>query len=127
MAARLWSPANGGLLELGVVIDTFRSRWSYAVAQAAHRPQHVLGDGRHESPAVHLSHLSDRWTIYCPPDEWEDMGGPAQHAVALMYAGVDSPCGRRKLGKAAWPLARDSLEWTQERRSAGFSPVKVKQ
>ena len=68
-----------------------------------HRLQHVVGDGRdgrHESPAVHLSHFSDRWTIYCPLDELEDMGGPAQYGVALMYAGVDSPCGRRRLGKA---------------------------
>ncbi len=91
MAARLWFPANGGLLELGVVIDTFRSRWSYAVAQAAYRLQHVVGDGRHESPAVYLPYFSDRWTIYRPLDALEDMGGPAQHAVAPVYTGAEIP------------------------------------
>ena len=74
-------------------------RWSYAVAQVTHRLQHVVGDGRHESLRVHPSHFSDRWTIYCPLDELEDMGARPSMPSPRCTPRSKFPCGRRKLGE----------------------------
>ena len=71
------------LLELGIAAWTSRFRRSGAGAQPAYCLQHIVGDGRHESLAVHLPQPSQ--PRLCPPQPVQrrkdslDYGPTARH------------------------------------------------
>ncbi len=85
-----WDGGNGGtfsrthrLLALGISAWTSRFRGSHAGAQPAYRLQHIVGDGRHESLAVHFPQSSQ--PRLCPPQPVQrrkdslDYGPTARH------------------------------------------------